>query len=145
MRLAPTYLARIFVAWPGGIAAAVRMLTWIPLWPASGCGSPLNGRPSMASCQSGVSFLDRPDVHGDEPRASWLPTFTWFFFHRLSYYYHVPAARHPSGHWPWIALVVSHPGRTRPLCLAWAAEIGLIDKRVPPPPLAAEGRLTLNT
>jgi hypothetical protein len=29
--------------------------------------------------------------------------------------------------------------------VAWAAEIGLIDKRVPPPPLAAEGRLTLNT
>ena len=44
-----------------------------------------------------------------------------FFFHRLSYYYHVPAARHPSGHWPWIALVVSHPGRTRPPCLACLA------------------------
>ena len=44
-----------------------------------------------------------------------------FSFHRLSYYYRVPAARHPSGHWPWIALVVSHPGRTRPLCLACLA------------------------
>jgi hypothetical protein len=35
--------------------------------------------------------------------AAWSPTFTWFHFHRLSYYYRVPAARHASGHWPWIA------------------------------------------
>ena len=27
----------------------------------------------------------------------------------------------------------------------WGAEIGFLDKRAPPPPLAAEGRLTLNT
>ena len=34
----------------------------------------------------------------------------------------------------------------RPLVVAiWAAEIGFLDKRVPTRPLAAEGRLTLNT
>ena len=74
------------------------MLTWIPLWPASGCGSPLDGRPSMASCQSGVSFLDRPDVHGAEPRASWLPTFTWFFLPPALIL--LPRASRPPSIWP---------------------------------------------
>ena len=98
MRLAPTYLARIFVAWPGGIAAAVRMLTWIPLWPASGCGSPLNGRPSMASCQSGVSFLVIPDVHGAEPRGCLVAD-----FHLVSFppaLILLPRASRPPSIWP---------------------------------------------
>ena len=98
MRLAPTYLARIFVAWPGGIAAAVRMLTWIPLWPASGCGTPLNGRPSMASKQSVEVLFYFHHLHGDEPRASWLPTFTWFFLPPALIL--LPRASRPPSIWP---------------------------------------------
>ena len=98
MRLAPTYLARGFVAWPGGIAAAVRMLTWIPLWPAAGCGTPLIGRPSMASCQMAASFLVRPDVHGAEPRGCLVAD-----FHLVSFppaLILLPRASRPPCIWP---------------------------------------------
>ena len=50
-------LGRIFVAWPGGIAAAVRMLTWSPLCPAAGCGTPLYYTQYLASWQNGPLFF----------------------------------------------------------------------------------------
>ena len=98
MRLAPTYLARIFVAWPGGIAAAVRMLTWIPLRPASGCGTPLYRLPSMASCQMAAPFLVGPDVHGAEPRGCLVAD-----FHLVSFppaLILLPRASRPPCIWP---------------------------------------------
>ena len=105
----------------GSISSAVRALTWSPLCLAAGCGTPIYYTQSLASCRYEPCLLATPDVHGTKPRLPGRRLSLDFSFHRLSNYCRVPAARHPSGHRPLIAFVVSHPGRTRPPCLACLA------------------------
>ena len=45
-----------------------------------------------------ATVLDRPDVHGTELRASWLPTFTWFFLPPALIL--LPRASRPPSIWP---------------------------------------------